>query len=338
MAAGFKKSQVVAAKVPSTQSNYPSYVDLSRLGITTIAEANSVRVYADADKIVELPRQILSATVMFVKVTSFTSTVFLYVDFDGVRADYGVTTTYGRNAVWADYVAVLHLGGTVDSTGNGNTLTDTGVTTTPGKIGDANVYNGGGVTSNSQFATNTFKYTTQDFTISLWVRFTNAIGAGEIIFNNYAFPGSNQGYSMTRRDSGKMAFDCRVAGVANTIVGDVNILQNVWYKTVFKKGTGANQHRQFLNNVAQGQRTTGTIGYAATHYPGLGVSRYASSLYFQAATSRNATLKIREWLEPDDWTTLEYKNENDEATFWGAWTDAGVIPAQPARQGAVMMM
>ena len=44
MAAGFKTATVNASDVPSTQTNFPSYVDLSRLGITTLAEAESVRV------------------------------------------------------------------------------------------------------------------------------------------------------------------------------------------------------------------------------------------------------------------------------------------------------
>jgi hypothetical protein len=51
MAAGFKKATVRAADVPSTLTNFPTYVDLDRLGITTLAEAQSVRVYADVLKL-----------------------------------------------------------------------------------------------------------------------------------------------------------------------------------------------------------------------------------------------------------------------------------------------
>ena len=47
MASGFKQATVNAADVPASQTDFPSYVDLSRLGITTLAEAQSVRVYAD---------------------------------------------------------------------------------------------------------------------------------------------------------------------------------------------------------------------------------------------------------------------------------------------------
>ena len=99
MAAGFKLATVNSARVPSTQTNFPAYVDLSRLGITTLAEAQSVRVYADSSKTTEWAREIVSATEMHVKVPSLTSTVTMYVDYDGVRSDYAVTDTFGRNAV-----------------------------------------------------------------------------------------------------------------------------------------------------------------------------------------------------------------------------------------------
>ena len=100
MAAGFKQATVNASDVPATLADYPSYVDLSRLGITTLAEAQSVRCYSDSAKTTELAREIVSATQMFVKIPSLTSTFVLYVDYDGVRADYAVTDTFGRNATW----------------------------------------------------------------------------------------------------------------------------------------------------------------------------------------------------------------------------------------------
>ena len=128
MAAGFKQATVNAASVPSTQTNFPAYVDLSRLGITTLAEAQSVRVYADSGKVTEWAREIVSATEMHVKVPSLTSTVTMYVDWDGVSADYAVTDTYGRNAVWSSYSTVIHNGGATDSTGNSTLSANGGVT------------------------------------------------------------------------------------------------------------------------------------------------------------------------------------------------------------------
>jgi hypothetical protein len=139
MAAGFKYATVNASDVPATQTNFPAYVDLSRLGITTLAEAQSVRVYAESSKTTEWAREIVSATEMHVKVPSLTSTVEIYVDWDGVRADYAVGDTYGRNAVWSDYAAVYHMDSlTTDYSGNSKTLTNTNsVANATGKIGQA---------------------------------------------------------------------------------------------------------------------------------------------------------------------------------------------------------
>jgi len=109
MASGFKQATVNASDVPATLTNYPAYVALSRLGITTLAEAQSVRCYSDSAKTTELAREIVSVTEMHVKVSSLTSTFVLYVDWDGARADYAATDTYGRNAVWSDYAFVFHF-------------------------------------------------------------------------------------------------------------------------------------------------------------------------------------------------------------------------------------
>ena len=138
MAAGFKTATVNASDVPSTQTNFPAYVDLSRLGITTQAEADSVRVYADSGKTTEWAREIVSATEMHVKIPSLTSTTAIYVDWDGVSSDYAVTDTYGRNAVWTGYKAVHHGDSVVDASGNLGNLTNTGsVAYSAGKVGKA---------------------------------------------------------------------------------------------------------------------------------------------------------------------------------------------------------
>ena len=99
MAAGFKTATVNASDVPSTQTNFPVYVDLARLGITTQAEADSIRVYAESSKTTEWAREIVSVSEMWVKVPSLTSTTAIYIDWDGSRSDYSVSDTYGRNNI-----------------------------------------------------------------------------------------------------------------------------------------------------------------------------------------------------------------------------------------------
>jgi hypothetical protein len=111
MASGFKKSEAPGSTlVPTTQTDFPVYVDLQRLGITTLAEANSVRVYADQAKTTEWAREIVSVNEMHFKVPSISATTVSYIDWDGERSDYAIDATYGAENVWTNnYVAVWHL-------------------------------------------------------------------------------------------------------------------------------------------------------------------------------------------------------------------------------------
>src|SRR6056297_2303141 len=112
-----KTATVNASDVAATLTNFPAYVDLSRVGITTLAEAESVRVYSDAAKTTELAREIVSASEMHVLIPSLTTSTQIWVDFDGVRSDYAVGATYGAEAVWSTFEGVWHLQDTTDSTG-----------------------------------------------------------------------------------------------------------------------------------------------------------------------------------------------------------------------------
>lgn len=67
---------------------------------------------------------------IWVKVPSIAAaadtTFWLFWKGGGSEVADGVTDTYGRNAVWSGYEAVWHGNATVDSTGNGFTLTEAG--------------------------------------------------------------------------------------------------------------------------------------------------------------------------------------------------------------------
>jgi len=146
MASFFKTATVQTGKVSGTHSNFPVYVDLSRVGVTTISEANSIRVYTDLAKTNEIAREIVSVSEMHCKVPTLSSTTTLYIDVDDVRSDYAVGATYGRNAVWSDYefVFVTHNGGDTDSSGNRTTIKGGGVSagSASSNIGSATDFNG----------------------------------------------------------------------------------------------------------------------------------------------------------------------------------------------------
>lgn len=330
MAAGFKQATVNASRVPSTQSNFPVYVDLSRLGITTLAEAQSVRVYADSGKTTEWAREIVSATEMHVKVPSMTSTTSIYVDYDGVRADYAATDTYGRNAVWSDYVAVFHLEDTssplINSTG-GDTLTSTGSPTysATGKIEDG-ISTPGGSTA-SYFANDsgvTGATTAPPISLQCWGYPTSGgnFGGG----NSAVYVGGGT----SNHEQGIQFFSGGISAVTQGSAADSqargsSITANTWYMAhaVFS----STSNRKYYQNGSLAATNTASNTCNAGSKIRI-ASRYTtSSQNFQGSLDE---VRVRNSELSANWITTEYNNQNNESDFWGTWSDAGGAPARGA--------
>ena len=325
MAAGFKTATVNASDVPATLTNFPSYVDLDRIGVTTLAEAQSVRVYADEAKTVEWAREIVSATEMHVKVPSLTSTVDIYVDWDGVRSDYAVTATYGRNAVWTDYAGVWHMqassGSFVDSTGNGNSATNTGTlpNQVAGKIGKAQDYNG---TSDKSIVAgdSTFDFSS-GYTLSFWANadsFGNsssspstAIGSG-FVSNKYQFMIGNWS-DWGPNNWGGGFYD----GKWRTVSLDSFPATSTWFQTHM---TYDNSSLKFFVDGAN-EDTLSYTGTISTDNPDIGFGCFLQGNGGRLFDSRLEEIRIKITADTANWITTEYNNQNAESTFWGTWTD-----------------
>jgi hypothetical protein len=319
MASGFKKATVKSSRVPSTQSNFPVYIDLKRLNggtSMTTAEANSIRVYANESKTTEWAREIVSVDEMHVKVPSMTSTTDIYVDWDGSRSDYGVTDTYGRNAVWSDYEAVLHLNDANSSTGSNN-FTNTGST----PFGSAKIGNGAqfnrtdnrriGVTSN-----NLNLNWSNSYTWSFWTN-VNSFANAAYLFDHASNSGA-QRRLIVYNNGGVSAF--RFFWSGNEIASST-VSTSTWYKiTAVKDGTTM---RQYIGATALGTTTLSTVNYNFNQAC-IGTASDGFTV------NSNATIdetRYRVGALSADWITTEYNNQNDEADFWGTWTDAGGSPA-----------
>jgi hypothetical protein len=124
-----------AGTVPATQTDFPMLLDLSDASAsfwsTVASGGGDIRVFDEqADGLVELPREVVSCDTtaetgeVWVKAPSLSSSAdtVLQVHVDGTSSDYAATATYGRNEVWSDYAAVLHLNDSnyTDVTGNGH--------------------------------------------------------------------------------------------------------------------------------------------------------------------------------------------------------------------------
>lgn len=338
MAAGFKKATVNASDVPATLTNYPAYVDLSRVGITTLAEAQSVRCYSDSAKTTELAREIVSATQMHVKVPSLTSTFVLYVDYDGVRADYAVTDTYGRNAVWSDFLSVYHLeessGNRIDSTGR-QTLTDFNtVLSATGQIGVAADFE----SANSEY-------------LSAGVGgFANAINGATVVsvscsvkpesypsggangcFFNACVGGNNGGLFLGTFDTNKI----RVGGRSRS----ADAFQSTSYTngaattffTIYATWDFPNDKIRLTYDGTQVYDTTVSFGNSSF--------TVASPTIIDSLGNQNSVNyydglldEVRIYLgeHSANWRTTQHHNQSDEAGFWGTWTDvSGGGPTAP---------
>jgi len=321
MAAGFKSATVDAASVPATQTDFPTYVDLNRLGITTLAEAESVRVYADSGKATEWAREIVSVTEMHVKVPSLTSTVVMYVDWDGVRADLAVGATYGRNAVWSAHTAAWHMQGDTSSTGTYD-ATNTGATSgVAAKIG--NGYDFGGVTEDDRLETTTNAPTTLNtWTASAWVKMDTLVNyAG--VFNKLSTTrdggGANQNIICIVHNDGKVGANPSGSWVFSSAA---SITTGVWYRIHWvRSGT---QIEYFVNAVARGTSTYSNSNTAGFKFF---IGSWVSTVNDYRLDGIIDEVRFIQEALSANWITTEYNNQNAESTFWGTWTDAGGSPS-----------
>jgi len=323
---------VRAADIPTTQTNIPVYVDLGRVGATalTLAEANSSRWYTDTDLVTQMAREIVSLTEGHGKYASLTSTSKIAIDYDGIRADYAVGDTYGRNAVWSNGFDLRYQMGQnpaasapqfTDSTGGNNGTsygTLTGTTVVTGKVGQGLALNNSG---GAEFASS-ISYT-GPYTVSIWINitaqgfYTGDSGPSPAKFgpwtdNNMFFRAYNGGASDTSRPYPPSGWN----HIAVTRNSDDKIDYHL---------NGAAPVRLFADAAQAGTATFVNVGgnYSTQAFDGiLDEARFAS-----VARSAN-------------YITTEYNNQDAEATFWGTWTDAGGggTAAQAARRGVNMMM
>ena len=330
MAAGYKKCTVASSKVAATLSNYPTYVDLSRLGITDLAEAQSVRVYADESKTTEWAREIVSATEMHVKVPSLTTTTTIYVDWDGSRADYAVTDTYGRNAVWSAYTDVLHMTGDPSSGSLPNSTGGTALTTpsfesadeVTGQLGKGLNIDG---TSDGQPGNTTTSFTST-FSIQWWIKPDVVRNYNMQIYAVNSW-GSFMAHTSTDTASGSMYLGTSAANrftPANTGGGIYQASTWTLIHYVWSGGTGYLYKNGSLV-ASKAQSTPGAWG-------GIKISSTNSSDTFNGILDELRTVGSQ---LSANWITTEYNNQSDEAGFWGTWTDAG--GGTPAKRGGILL-
>lgn len=340
----FKTATVNSSKVAATLADFPSYIDWSRVGIATLSEAQSARVYADEAKVTEWSREVVSANEGHTKLPSLTTTTPIYVDYDGIRADYAVTDTYGRNAVWSNgYNSVSHAeesSGTRANSQGGTDLTQTGtINNAVGKIGNAvSIVNG---TNYLEGADGTTFDISPNLSLSCWIYLTTT-------------PGSNVEYPIINKDTGgasqrsyttsylnnagtpqiRMGVSASGTFGSNAVYSthNVTLAGTTWYKLRFQFNS-ANSNTTKISyfvdgvNVGNGSMSinTGTVNsiFNSTTPTRLATYSGITNVHF---VGRMDEIRFETLVRSNDWETTEYNNQSDEAAFWGTWTDLGGGP------------
>jgi hypothetical protein len=334
----FKKLKVKVGQVTGTHTNFPTLIQpslITGLGSITLAEAQSARFYSDVGKTTEIAREIVSADEIHVKVTSMEALAEIWMDYDGIRSDYAVTATYGRNNVWSDYAGVFHQDSEVDSSGNGD-ATAVSITnnSTNGKIGDGAGYNGSG----SRLDVGTNRQTPDGYTLSSWVKtsatsnqmlFSSAFGSGSSNFMWYLFYYNASG---TMRLQG-LAVDGSTNDYLTSGGGSISfstfthvaVTHNLVNQKIYLNGalrdTGSTVSFSGINNIA---RKTYIGAYSVNN---------GFVLNGSMDESRICTLP-----RSADCLETEYNNQNANGSFWEATDAGGGAAAQAARRGVIMMM
>ena len=330
---------VNASKVAATLTDYPAYVDLADMPASFWAGVTSgggdIRVYSDSGLTTELAREVVSCDTtgetgeMHVKVSSLTTSSVIYLTIDGTSADYAVTDTYGRDAVWSDYISVYHFEGSAGTAGKVENATgDTSLnatenaspTSTTGKLGSTD---GGydftgstvGVTVADDAAMEVADVTTQSWLkttdtaySALWARYDSASARvfRVLTINNdlwsvyYLSDNSNTGIPKSAGTINNGAWRM-IHAVSNVASGDV---------------------RQYIDGSVDGTATstTGVLqqGHNVTLKIGLGNAQETNGVdgQFDEFRMRSGQLSA-------NWITTEYNNQSDVATFWTIAEEGG---------------
>jgi ribonuclease HI len=313
-----------SGKVTGTHNNIPLLVipsAIANIGTLTTAEANSVRFYVDSEYVVEIPRQVVNANEIHYKSgASFSSSTDTWMDWDGIRADYAATDTYGRNAVWSDYESVLHLsessGDAIDSAGKGD-FTSTNVTyNVTGQIGDG--YNIGSVKYLTRANLGMVVNNTKNVTLQGWTKVSTgaslgspagfiSLASGSLSSTWNMYLGANpDNLEVFTRQSG---LSVRATSSVNAKSGNMDMLHGIRSYTtltqrVYKNGT----------QIASASLATSASPENTTPAIIVGYFRVFSDVWVGDIDE----IRIRLSELSADWIATEYQNQNNNGAFWVA--------------------
>ena len=265
----------------------------------------------------------------------------IHVYADGSSADYAVTATYGRNAVWVGEDMVMHLqSATGESTGE-YSPTNYGATDTSGKVGGAQSFDNDYILP----GTPSFGASLNTGRLSFWLKHSHSN-------NEYPLAGFNSG------DGQGLQFTVNNGGAANTIrfylvppggypnrisgtapAGTIN--DNVFHKISVSWERSSGSLSMYVDGVALSvSLSNGSTGGSFTAFDRsipLGARRVSSLDGYYTGSIDEFRMKVGSRASAN-WEETEYNNQNSPTTFYSVAAVAGGSAAQAARRGVIMMM
>lgn len=314
-----KKLTIASGKASGTHSNMPLLLvpsEVTNIGAITLAEAQSSRFYTDSSLTVEVAREVVSSDELHFKGTSVSSASEFWVDYDGVRADYAVGATYGRNAVWSDYEAVIHLESSATDSAAKISPSASNVTYEAGQVGTTGIFASASASNINMGNPSGFSNMSK-LSIQCWIRATTWTNFGMIAskgdFTTWEFRNSGTTGRINwavRTTSGSPAVRETLSSILST---------GVWY--MLHATFDAPVPYFYTNGVEDifSRPVSSGTGNVPTSTATAYVGRRTDGFYWNG--------RIDEWrlikqaLSPE-WITTEYNNQNDNGAFWVA-EDAG---------------
>ena len=328
---------IAASDIDDDLSNFPVFVDLSLLGSTFFSSVKSdgadIRI-TEADGLTQVPAELVSIDTgagtgeLHFRATTLASTTdttfYLYFDNSDAVAP-AAASAFGRNNVWSNgYEAVYHLPTTVDSTGNGFTLTEANISTTAaGIIGES-----------ADFTSISSEYTYSDpeaildghgeFTLSMWVE-SDVTGTDKGFFMASSIDGGDDGICARYDDGGASAGgDDVIKGCLETTSGSQS-----WESSEFAQTTATQYYVQtwqagsvqeiYLDGVVDVYTDVPATQTGTTDVPGgtmtIGAGAKEGDASGQGWDGRIDEVRIASAYRNAAWIDAEYTNQLSASSF-----------------------
>ncbi len=324
---GFRvKLTIDHTKVAADQTDFPVYVDLSKLPAIFHAHVNQtdgrdIRV-TTANGSTELPREVVfyDATsnkgelhFKYTGTLSSSTDTSVYIYFGNAGAsDYAASDTYGKNNVWdSSFSGIHHLQNNsfADSTSGAHNGTNNGTTNTSGKAGDGRLIDANG----EYFSVPLSGYIhTSVGTVDWWYK--NTVSSANFL----SFWGSNEGDNQFQfqRSTLDTSLDFIVnSSGANWTSLAKNVFDGSWHHIAVVYDTTNNTQDLYIDSVAQTQNIE--------NHTDIDISTYALLIGENGAGGgNNARGVIDEFRVSNNlkrsstWITTEYNNQSSPTTFF----------------------